>query len=132
MEQTGERELSGSAAPAPAPSPAAALLRDAGWLRDQYVVQGRTLREIGRTAGGAGPWTVARALERAGVPRRPRGTPPGRAALPERLADPAWLYQQYVDLGLSLEQVALRARSTPKVVKRALTQHGIPRRPRRS
>lgn len=48
---------------------------DDNWLRDQYVLQHRTLRQIA-TDVGCGPSTISRHLRALNIPLRARGTPP--------------------------------------------------------
>ena len=100
------------------------LLADAGWLRQAYVDQGWTCREIAATVG-ASPRSVSRALQRAGVPRRPSGTRPGSVPLPPPLDDATWLHRRYTVERRSMREIAQQAGVGQAVVARALLQYGI-------
>ncbi|MEW6477431.1 MAG: hypothetical protein AB1679_34700 [Actinomycetota bacterium] len=94
-------------------------------LEDLYVRRGLTAAQIAGRVGGS-PTRVVDALERAGIPRRPRGRRPD---LPELSRD--LLVELYVDQGLSSRAIAARVGGSDQRVLDALHRHGIPVRPRR-
>lgn len=94
-------------------------------LEDLYVRRGLTATQIAGRVGGS-PTRVVEALERVGIPRRPRGWRPD---LPELSRD--LLVELYVDQGLSSRAIAARVGGSDQRVLDALHRHGIPVRPRR-
>jgi len=93
-------------------------------LEDLYVHQGLSATEIAHRVGGS-PTRVVEALERAGIPRRPRGQRPD---LPELSRD--LLVELYVDQGLSCRAIAARVGGSDQRVLDALHRQAIPVRPR--
>src|SRR5581483_1856512 len=93
-------------------------------LEDLYVRRGLTAAQIAGRVGGS-PTRVVEALERAGIPRRPRNWRPGVPELSREL-----LVELYVNQGLSSRAIAARVGGSDQRVLDALRRHGIPVRPR--
>jgi transposase len=109
-------------------------LADRAWLRERYVMQGRTIPEIAAEVG-CGATTVQRALRVHGIrARAPRvAREPGRRAPgADRLEDGAWLRARYLDEGMSCRQIAEELGCAKMTVYRALRRHGIDRRQARN
>lgn len=105
----------------------------AGWtpltpavLRRLYLDEALTVAEVASRVGGSAARVLA-ALRRAGIPRRPRGTPSGHRIEP---LTAELLHQLYVVEGLSAAGVVARLGGVQDRVYPALAKYGIPSRPR--
>lgn len=100
-------------------------LRDEKWLREEYVKEGRSMREIADELGVGGS-TVGFWLDEHGLPTRPRL----RREVDGRLDDPDWLRERYHREGLTQEEIAEEAGCSIMTVSNRLDEHGIEARPR--
>jgi len=94
--------------------------RDEEWLREQYWENEKSTRDIADECG-CGPETVRRWMKRHGLKRRAGG---GRPA-DERLADRAWLREQYVEECLSTYDIAKKWGFSQPTVLNWLKRHNI-------
>ena len=93
-----------------------AQLNDADWLREHYVIQGKTRDQIAMELGCTSH-TLSRALDFHGIRIRKLsvGTR-GKGITFPQLHDRDWLYEQRVVQGKSLEQIAQEIGSTSSTV----------------
>jgi len=94
-------------------------LTDRKWLREQYVEQQQTLAEIADTLGCCDD-TVSNWLDKHGIDTRP----PHKAA-DERLTDPEWLSEQYVEMDKSMADIAEVCETNRSVVWKYIHRHNI-------
>lgn len=94
--------------------------RDAAWLREQYVEQEQSTREIGETCGCSDD-TIRRWLKRHGVERRGRG---GSTAN-KQLADKEWIREQYIEKGNSTYEIAEKCGCHHSTVGKWIKRHGF-------
>lgn len=105
---------------------AASRLADESWMRERYVTEERTTASIAEELE-VSVQTVADALERCGIPKRPTGNAL-RGLAARRLRDRAWMYQRlHVDQA-TYREVAEELNTTQRTVCNWLDKHGIPRR----
>jgi hypothetical protein len=94
---------------------------DPEFLRLRYVDQGMTAKAIAGELG-ANQATVRRALTRNGIATRPRMS----ATATQRLADGAWLRQQFLEKGRIAGDIARDLGISPARLTTAFQQHKIP------
>ncbi len=113
----------------PSSRPATDRLRDADWLREQYVELGRSRSEIASLLGVAGS-TVSAWLWRHDIPMRDPAA--GRRLLAARerprVLDDADLLREEYRATPSLTALADRYGVSPSTVRSAMRRHGIPTR----
>jgi hypothetical protein len=93
-----------------------------GWLRDAYISQQKTCRQIA-SEWGRNPNYVHDCLKRFGIPTRPRGIAPKRAG--ELFKDRDWLYNAYVTESRSAKDLARQFNCSATTIKRWLDNLGI-------
>lgn len=96
-------------------------LHNEAWVRNAYENRGLSMSEIAAEVG-CSKRAVEDALDRFGVPRRPRG---GRAPKYPKLHDARWLRTQYVERGRSRLDIAEEVGCSRDAVRDALAKHGI-------
>jgi len=94
-------------------------LRDAKWLREQYVENGKSCKEIAQFSECTAV-TVYNYLQKHEIDTR-------RPVKDERLRDAEWLRKQYLDMEKSGVEIARELGCTNTVVYRWLEKHGIDR-----
>lgn len=100
------------------------LLEEAAWLRQRYVDEGLSARQVGALAGGVSEATVLRALRRHALGPRPQGTRVLPARSRQLLGDAAWL-RDCRERGLTLQAIAALAGVTVPTLHAALQRHGL-------
>lgn len=93
-------------------------LDDAEHLNELYHEQELTQSEIGEKYGVSAS-TVSHYMKKHEVPTR------GRRVLDDRLEDADWLYEQYVEEDLTMQQIADEVGCSDGTVMRRLRKHGI-------
>jgi AraC-like DNA-binding protein len=99
-------------------------LRDAAWLREQYVTLGKGSEAIAQTLGCTGT-AVYRALKRHGIPPRPPSVKAPASNPYPQLRDPAWLRREHHDLGKPLARLAAEVGCDRETIRRALDDAGV-------
>jgi uncharacterized protein YerC len=101
---------------------------DPGWLRDAYLVQGRSCADIGREVG-ASPNTIDRRLHALGIPVRTPGEVGGRRdplVIPKEVLTKKFLSDALGRKKLSLIQIAGQTGFSVQTVSRYAHRFGIP------
>ena len=103
---------------------------DPEWLYEQYVVLHRTLPELAREVG-VSTMTMNHWAHDHDIPLRPRGCGSRRENLdksgpPKTIPPRAWLYDQYVNRGRTLNELADQAGVSEAVMRRWVHLHEIP------
>jgi len=96
-------------------------LEDAAWLKEQYVEKNRSTIEIGEECG-CGHNVVSQWLKRHNIEISSRGA---YNIADERLTDPEWLREQYVERRQSGSEIAEECDCSPSTVNEWLHKHGI-------
>jgi hypothetical protein len=107
-----------------------AQLKDADWLRHQYVDLGRSTEDLAAELGCVRE-TVRYHLRKYGIPQR--ASWPGKTSNASKfpqLHDEAWLRERYVDQQLSAEAIAAEVGCSAPTVLYHLREFNIPRRGR--
>jgi transposase len=99
-------------------------LKEADWLREQYVEKKRTGRDIADELG-CSPTTVLRWLKKHEVETREGGASLEAFAPDDRLTDPEWVRQHYVEEGMSCAGIAELCDCSESSVQRWVKHHGI-------
>lgn len=92
-------------------------LWDEEWLREQYVENGKTTKDMADICDCTDVW-VYESLKRYGIETQRRGTD-------ERLRDKDWLKEQYVKSGRTGVEIAKEVGCTSAAVYEWLKRHGI-------
>ena len=101
---------------------------DPGWLRDAYVVEGRSCADIGREMG-ASPNTIDRRLHALGIPVRTPGEVGARRdplVVPRDVLTRKFLSDALGRKKLSLKQIARQTGFSVQTVSRYAHRYGIP------
>jgi transposase-like protein len=99
-------------------------LNDRAWLRQRYVVELATTRDIAREVG-CSPRAALSALSAAGIARQVRRS---RDEPYRRLGESGWLQERYVSGAASVRDIAGEVGCNQRTVRRALAAAGIARR----
>lgn len=97
-------------------------LQDEEWLRQQYIVNGKSLSEIGE-ARDVYPSTVKDWMKRHDIDRRRQGDPKPQGY--EKLIDEDWIKDQYVVKEKSSYDIAEELGCTPPTVRNYMNFYGI-------
>lgn len=104
-------------------------LDDKVWLTARYITDGMTTEEIGASIGCShGP--VLKALKKLGIPLRQAGlirSGKSRTDRIDRLYDPVWLREQYIDKKRSPTEIAIELNCAETSVASALSDFNIRR-----
>lgn len=95
-------------------------LADRAWLEREYGTLRRSSEEIGAELGCSGT-AVRQALHKHGIATRPGY----RRLADPRLADPAWLTEQWTVRARSLADLAAELGCSDQTVRRALQRQGV-------
>jgi transposase-like protein len=103
-------------------------LTDPEWLREQYVEQKQTTYDIAEKCN-CSQMSVRRWLRKHDIKTRGPGAGGGRPTPDQRLTNPEWLREQYVERELSILSIAEKCGCSGTAVSNWLNEHGIGTRP---
>lgn len=95
--------------------------QDGDWLREQYVANRRSTRDIADELG-CDAKTISRYMKKHGISARNSG---GSATPDDRLLDVDWLSEQYVEEGRTTLAIADELECDDSTVRKYLREHGI-------
>jgi len=103
--------------------------RDADWLREQYVVEEKSTREIAEEFD-YGSTTICTWLDKHGIEKRSQGEAISKAKTPDALyTDKDWLQEQYVEKENAMREIANECGVSRSAIRRSLVKNDIETRP---